>query len=147
VKTPGDAARGRPLFHDLQGLACIKCHRVDGAGGEIGPDLSHIGSQYSRPELAESVVFPSRKIREGYQQVKVMTRSGRIVAGAIKGETAEDLTLQDAEGTKHTLAKTEIEKRASSELSLMPEGLHGGLSMRDFADLISYLESLKAPKK
>jgi putative heme-binding domain-containing protein len=147
VKTPGDSARGRPLFHDLQGLACIKCHRVDGAGGEIGPDLSHIGSQYSRAELAESVVFPSRKIREGYQQVKVMTRSGRIVAGAVKGETAEELTLQDAEGTKHAIPKADIEKRASSDLSLMPEGLHGGLSMADFADLITYLESLKAPKK
>jgi putative membrane-bound dehydrogenase-like protein len=147
VKTAGDPARGRPLFHDLQGLACIKCHRVDGAGGEIGPDLSHIGSQYSRAELAESVVFPSRKIREGYQQVKVMTRSGRIVAGAVKGETAEELILQDAEGTKHALAKSEIDKRASSDLSLMPDGLHGGLTMKDFADLISYLESLKAPKK
>jgi putative heme-binding domain-containing protein len=147
LKTAGDAARGRPLFHDLQGLACIKCHRVDGAGGEIGPDLSHIGSQYSRAELAESVVFPSRKIREGYQQVKVMTRSGRIVAGAVKGETADELVLQDAEGTKHAIAKSDIDKRASSDLSLMPEGLHGGLSTRDFADLISYLESLKAPKK
>jgi putative membrane-bound dehydrogenase-like protein len=147
LRNPGDPARGRPLFHDLKGLACIKCHRVDGTGGEIGPDLTVIGSQFSRAELAESVVYPSRKIREGYQQVKVLTKDGRVLSGAVKGETPAELTLQDAEGIRHSIATADIEKRAPSELSLMPEGLHGGLSMQDFADLLSYLESLRPPKK
>ena len=39
----GDPARGRALFHDRDGLGCIKCHRVGGAGDDVGPDLSTVG--------------------------------------------------------------------------------------------------------
>jgi putative heme-binding domain-containing protein len=70
------------------------------------------------------------------------------VAGRFLGETAEELTLMDAEGKRHAMRKPEIEQRKESELSLMPEGLNTGLSLQDFADIVSYLESLKeAPKK
>src|SRR5581483_5458875 len=41
-KTPGDAERGRKLFLDLKGLACVKCHAVNGQGGQVAPDLAGI---------------------------------------------------------------------------------------------------------
>jgi putative heme-binding domain-containing protein len=144
----GDAGRGRALFADPKGLACAKCHKAGGEGGDLGPDLSGVGSLYPRRELAESILYPSRKVREGYQQVIVRTKEGRILSGAVKAETPEELTLQDTEGNRHAIRKAEIDARKTSELSLMPEGVHAGLSMRDFADLVSYLESLKgAPPK
>src|SRR5215813_8526961 len=37
----GDAARGNDLFHGKG--ACTTCHRVDGVGARLGPDLSDIG--------------------------------------------------------------------------------------------------------
>ena len=139
----GDPARGRALFHDRDGLGCIKCHRVSGAGDDVGPDLSTVGSQFDRAKLAEAVLYPSRQIREGYQQVTAATADGRIVAGLVRSESADTLTLRDAEGRDHAIPKAEIEERTAGSASLMPEGLHVDLSQQDFADLISYLESLK----
>ena len=152
LKNAGAAERGRILFLDPKGLACVKCHRIGTEGGDVGPDLSGIGAQFSRQELAESVVYPSRKIREGYQQTMVRLKDGRVTAGLVKGETPEELTLQDAEGARHAIRKSEIEQRKLSDVSLMPEGLAAGLSLQDFADLVSFLESLRqkppdAPKK
>jgi putative heme-binding domain-containing protein len=140
----GDPARGRALFLDRDGLGCVKCHRVGGEGGEVGPDLSTIGAQLDRAKLAESILYPSRSIREGYQQVTAATADGRVVAGLVQSESADTLTLRDAEGKDHTIPKGEIQERTKAAVSLMPEGLQLGLSRQDFADVISYLESLKA---
>ena len=140
---PGDPARGRTLFNERDGLGCVKCHRVGGAGGEVGPDLSS-RCRVRRAKLAESVLYPSRSIREGYQQVTAATTDGRVIAGLVRTESVETLTLRDADGKDHAIPKAEIEERNISSASLMPDGLHLGLSPQDFADLVSYLESLKA---
>lgn len=143
LKNAGEVERGRALFSDLKGVSCIKCHRVGALGGDLGPDLSGVGAQFSRLDLAESVLYPGRKIREGYQQTMVRTKDGRVLAGLVKGETADELVLQDAEAQRHTIRKADIEQRKLSELSLMPDGLQTALSMQDFADLIAFLESLR----
>jgi putative heme-binding domain-containing protein len=110
----------------------------------VGPDLSSVGAQFDRAKLAESVLYPSRSIREGYQQVTAATTDGRVIAGLVRTESVETLTLRDADGKDHAIPKAEIEERKGSSASLMPDGLHLGLSPQDFADLVSYLESLKA---
>jgi putative membrane-bound dehydrogenase-like protein len=140
----GDPLRGRALFRDRSGLGCVKCHRVDTEGGDIGPDLSTVGAQLDRAGLAESVLYPSRSIRAGYRQVTAATADGRVVSGLMRSESADTLTLRDAEGKDHAIPKADIEERMNAPASLMPEGSHVGLSRQDFADLISYLESLKA---
>jgi putative membrane-bound dehydrogenase-like protein len=146
-KSAGDAARGRTLFVDPKGVACIKCHKVGGEGGEVGPDLTGVGVKYGKDHFIESVLYPSAKILDGYKQTMVLTKSGVVLAGRFLGETAEELTLMDAEGKRHAVRKPEIEQRKESELSLMPEGLNTGLSLQDFADIVTYLESLKEPPK
>ena len=141
---PGDAARGRALFHDREGLGCVKCHRVGGEGGEVGPDLSGIGAQFDRGQLAESVLYPSRAIREGYQATTVATADGRVLSGLVRSESVDSLTMRDAEGRDHEIRKADIEERKSGAGSLMPEGMQVGLSPQGFADLIAYLVSLRA---
>jgi len=143
LKNPGDPERGRKLFEDLKGAACVKCHAVKGAGGGVGPDLAGVGLKYDRAYLAESLLFPSRIVRPDYQQVVVVTKAGDVKAGLVRGETAEELTLVDAEGAKHAIQKDEIAQREASELSVMPDGLSGEMSPQDFADMVAYLERLK----
>jgi putative heme-binding domain-containing protein len=143
LKTPGDAARGKALFDDPERMACAKCHKVHGRGGEIGPDLTTVGAQFDRRQLAESILFPSRSIREGYYQVAVATKDGRSVAGLVRAESDESLTLRDAEGKDHHVRKADIEDRSAGRPSLMPEGLQIGLSLDSFADLVAFLQSLK----
>ena len=87
----GDPARGQVLFADLKRLACARCHRVRGQGGEIGPDLSDIGGKYDRDQLIESVLEPSRQIVEGYRPTVLATSDGRVLTGIVRDETATRL--------------------------------------------------------
>jgi putative membrane-bound dehydrogenase-like protein len=135
----GDSTNGRKLFSSL----CIQCHTVRGEGGMVGPDLSTVGAQFSRRELAESILFPSKAVREGYQSVNVETKNGDSFSGLLKGETAEELTLVDAAAQLQRIPKKEVASRKLSELSLMPEGLHAALTLSEFADLVAYIESLR----
>jgi putative membrane-bound dehydrogenase-like protein len=143
-KNSGDPTRGKKLFDDAEGLGCIRCHSVAGKGGAIGPDLSTIGAQFSRELLAESILYPSRSIREGYQVYTVKTRRGDFYDGLAKGETDAAVMLLDSAGTLHTIPKPDITSRRASAISLMPEGLQSPLSLEEFADLIAYLQSLKS---
>jgi putative membrane-bound dehydrogenase-like protein len=143
-KVPGDAARGQKLFEDAEGLACIRCHAVGRKGGAIGPDLSTIGAQFAPELLAESVLYPSRSIREGYQVFTVKTKWGDLYDGLFKGETDSAVMLLDSAGTLNAIPKDQITSRRASAVSLMPEGLQSALSLEEFSDLIAYLQSLKS---
>jgi len=139
----GDAVRGRTIFSDLSGVACIKCHRVTGEGGDVGPDLTMAGTQFGRTELAESILYPSKAIREGYQRVEVETRNEETFEGLVKAESNDWLTLRDANGRDRRISKADVKERRNSQVSLMPEGLEAGMTQQDFAALVAYLVSLK----
>jgi putative heme-binding domain-containing protein len=143
MKHPGSAERGRTVFANTNGVNCVRCHQVNGQGGLVGPALTGVGVKYDRAKLIESVLYPSKQIFDGYQQTIVRMKDGKILNGAVQGETEAELTLMDAEGNKHVVRKSDITGRKTSELSLMPEGIHTGLKPEEFADLIAYLESLK----
>jgi putative membrane-bound dehydrogenase-like protein len=138
----GDAASGRRLFEDRQGVACIKCHAVGGEGGNVGPDLRGIGAKYAREELIRSVLEPSNRILSGYQLSIVATDAGEILQGIVRTETETEIELVDADARSHRIAKSVIEQREESNVSMMPVGLKDGLTTQEFADLIAYLESL-----
>ena len=143
LKTPGDPAKGRALFFDLQGLACVKCHAVGAEGGKVGPDLTDVGAKYPKEELITAILQPSAKISSGYESVVVLTLDGAVINGILKAETDALVELEDGEGRRLTIKKEEIELVQRSEVSLMPSGLADGLTPRDFADLIEYLSGLR----
>lgn len=88
-------------------------------------------------------MYPSRTVREGYQQITIVMADDEEFNGVVKGETADTLTLRDSSGREHPLPRASIKARRNSALSLMPEGLHAALTLDDFADLIAYLASLR----
>ncbi len=67
-------ARGRQLYGKLD---CGRCHVIDGRGGTIGPDLSHIGTVAAERKppasaedyVRESIVSPGAYIVPGYNDV------------------------------------------------------------------------------
>src|SRR5262249_39060847 len=117
--------------------------RVGKEGGTVGPDLSNIGGKYGREHLIESVLEPSRQIVEGYRPTLIATDEGRMLTGMVQGETAEELTLWDAQARAHVIPKLTIEERVYVDVSIMPTGLAANLSPEQFTDLIAYLESLR----
>jgi putative heme-binding domain-containing protein len=138
---PGNARRGKKLFHDLQGLGCIRCHHIDGEGGDIGPDLTDIRAKQTRADIIDSVLYPSKQILDGYQQVFFQTKDDDDISGIVRSETADEITIIDSAGLKHVLEKAKITGRKTSKISLMPEGLQDGLSLVEFSDLIAYVEN------
>ena len=143
----GNSASGQRIFSDETSVACIRCHAVRGQGGTVGPDLSSIGIQFPRETLIDHVLFPSASVREGYQQTIFEMKDGESIAGILKAEGPDTVSVLDGQAHLQTILKKEIRERRKSELSLMPEGLQLGLSLDQFADLIAYLESLHDSSK
>lgn len=140
----GDPWRGQQLFFDEQRAGCARCHSIHGWGGDIGPELTTAGAQFGRAALIESILYPSKAVREGYQQVELELKSGESFSGIVKAESASEIRLQDSEGRIRAIPRTQLASRRNSTLSLMPDGLHSVMSPEEFADLIAYLESMKA---
>lgn len=142
----GSALRGEKIFGDPEGpLAgiCATCHRVRGLGGDIGPDLSLVGSAHDRAELITSILEPSQLILFGYEQVMIETTDGETFVGALRQETRDSLTVKGADGQPHTIAKADIRNRKPLPTSLMPAGLTRALTPAQFTDLLAYLERLR----
>jgi putative heme-binding domain-containing protein len=139
----GDVDRGKAIFHTKRTL-CSQCHSVDGGAGKVGPDLYAAGDKFSRADLADSILDPSARIMMGYSATIVETNSGKQIIGVIQEATDDEIVLADA-ATKHRIAKSDIKKQSPSPVSLMPPGLQASLSIQEFTDLISYLQSLKQP--
>jgi putative heme-binding domain-containing protein len=146
LRRDGDAGRGRALFASTEKAACAACHTVDGQGGKAGPDLRAIGDEFSRRELIEAMLEPSAAIAVGYDATIVETHAGATFSGVIKQSNAEAVALMGADGQLVSVPRATIKAQRGSPVSLMPAGLHAGLSLAEFADLVDYLVSLKQPE-
>jgi putative heme-binding domain-containing protein len=136
----GRADRGETLFR-RKDLACLKCHAIAGSGGLVGPDLASIGASAPIDYLIESILLPSKAIKENYHALLVATRDGRLISGIKVRETSTDLVLRDAEDREVTIARDTIEERKLGG-SLMPEGLADALTRSELVDLVRFLSEL-----
>jgi putative membrane-bound dehydrogenase-like protein len=146
ARRAGDVARGKAVWNaSLAGNAqCAKCHMVRGVGGQVGPDLSMIGKKASRENLYESILIPSKAIADQYIQTSVTTNTEITVSGLLVGETADSLTLRDANGKDTTVAKKDVEGPVRKlKVSIMPDDIVASLTEDELADLVAYLETLK----
>ncbi|HVR87401.1 MAG TPA: PVC-type heme-binding CxxCH protein [Planctomycetota bacterium] len=142
----GDAAAGERLFYHPKGPQCFVCHRVNGRGGIVGPDLSTIGNVQNRDKLVESIVDPSREIAPMFVLWKIRTKKGNIYDGRILYEDPAptgEIILIDAQGKQTKVKNQDIEDRQASKLSIMPEKLPERMTRQDFRDLIEFLSGLK----
>lgn len=135
VLARANLANGRAIFE----RTCAACHTLYGNGGKVGPDIT--GS--NRPNLdyiLTEIINPSEVIPEGYQLVTITTRDGRTVAGNIAAEDDRQITLRMI-GQDTVVAKSDIQSRETSPVSMMPEGLLKMLSRDEVRDLIGYLRT------
>jgi quinoprotein glucose dehydrogenase len=138
----GDASAGRRIFFERSDVACVRCHKVDGVGGEVGPDLTGIGKRQPRDYLLESVVDPNRQIAKGYETVVLVLTDGQMKTGILKAEDAQKVQLMTPEGALVSVPKADIDERTRGK-SAMPEDLVRSLSRLDVRDLVEFLSSLK----
>jgi putative heme-binding domain-containing protein len=142
----GNAERGKAVFSS-PATKCATCHKAQGQGGDLGPDLSQIGGKFDRTHLIESILDPSAEILQGYQSITIELTSGRVVNGIVKSESASAVALMNAEGKTISIPARDIELRRVSKVSMMPTGLADGLKPEEFTDLIAYLETLRTGRQ
>ena len=141
VSERGDAQLGAKIFHRRQ-LQCVTCHRVDGEGGQVGPDLSGLGGSARIGDILSSLLEPSATIKQGYQTAHIITVDGRIMSGIVQQRTQQNVTIRDAMNRLHTIANNDIEELDSSRISVMPSGLMESLTRNELVDLVAYLATL-----
>jgi len=145
IRRHGDADRGREVFFRAGANSCSGCHRVQGRGQWIGPDLSTIGVKYGRDELIRSILSPGAAIGYSYRALVVALADGRVITGLPVEETPDRLVLKTAQGQRVTVEPRSVEDRRTSDVSLMPEGLAQTMIAQELVDLLSYLTTLKQP--
>lgn len=140
----GDRVNGEKLFKEHAVAQCLRCHKLNGAGGDAGPDLTKVASQKDRQYLLESIVNPNAQTASGFQSVMFTMNNGDIKAGIVKAESGDTLTIQmPAPGVApETIKKADIKTRENAP-SGMPPGLGELLSKRDLRDIVEFLAGLK----
>lgn len=154
AKTVGAAPTGRSFeagrnaFHSI---GCIKCHRFDGAGGAIGPDVTTARNKFSPRDLLEAMVEPSKVISDQYASSNVTLKSGQVVSGlaipVTPGDPNSDVEIHTSNADEPPVKakRSEIESIEPSKVSQMPESLLDPLSPDELRDLVAYVLSQGDP--
>jgi len=138
----GDATRGRALYEEPG--YCYACHRINGEGSPLGPDLSRIGEVRSASELTVELRNPNAVIQPNQRQYEVTTNSGEYAAGRLMNQDVFTVQMLDATGKLRSFNKTDLSTHGftGSPMGALRED---DWTDQDVADLVAYLASLRAP--
>ena len=139
VPPTGDAANGERIFR----ANCNGCHRVNGRGGVLGPDLSRIGSARPRAGLQSKIRGSADFIRPGYEPVTLVTKDGERIRGVRKNEDEFSIQIMDARERLQGYLKANLAEFTTDRQSLMPVYGPDRLGDHDLDDLLRYLTSLR----
>ncbi len=143
LKGKGNAERGRELFFKSAGLQCANCHRIAGTGSTLGPDLSDIGKKYTRAQILESILDPSKFIDPKYVTYLVETNDGKVYSGLLGAKTDKEVVLKMAGDKEVRLPANTVSALVPQQKSLMPELLLRDVTLEQAADLLEFLAGLK----
>ena len=134
---------GRAAFNDTQ---CIVCHRFGNEGGSVGPELTAASSKYSRRDILEAILDPSKEISDQFQTFDIIKKNGEDVSGRVMDDNGHRLLVQrpsltTPEVTVEVLIN-DIARREVSKVSSMPTGLISSLTQDEVLDLLAYIEAM-----
>ena len=136
---------GRSVFNNNPTAQCVRCHSVNGSGGEVGPKLDNIGNILNRQQLLEALIEPSIRLAPGYGTVTITLKDGQKVQGVLIEENDKELLLRTSEAEPLRVPLMRIASRENS-MSAMP-AMGRMISRRELRDLIEYLGSLRNKKR
>jgi putative membrane-bound dehydrogenase-like protein len=137
TKLPAEGNRdnGRKVFEAV----CSRCHRMDGLGVQVGPDLA--GSAHrSVEDLLSNILDPNMAMNPGFTAYVAETRDGENPTGLLAAQSTESITLLQASDQRVVVPRTKLVALRSTGQSLMPEGLEAGRTPADLRDLIAFLQ-------
>jgi putative heme-binding domain-containing protein len=137
---PGDPHAGQAVFEK----SCAQCHKIYGAGHDVGPDLTHNGRN-SWDQLLSNVLDPNLVIGAAYETHTVVTDDGRVLTGLLVEDSPQRMVLKLQGAKLEAVPRENIEQSEQSPLSLMPEELEKQLTPAELADLFAYLALDRPP--
>jgi putative heme-binding domain-containing protein len=143
LKLKGDVERGKTLFFKSVTLQCVTCHKVNGTGSNLGPDLSQIAKKYTKAQILESILEPSKFIDPKYVAYLVETKDGRNHTGLLAEKNDKEIVLKMQGDKEVRIPANNVEIMAPQKNSLMPELLLRDLTAEQAADLLEFLTTLK----
>jgi len=139
----GDSKLGREIFYEQAEAACLRCHKIKGEGGDVGPDLVGIGTRHDREYILRSIVDPNAMIAQGYENVMVTLTDGNVVVGLLSADEPTSITLKSlTDGTPQKVEKAKVKERMSVP-SAMPPGLAEVLGKRNLRNVVEFLAKSK----
>ena len=132
---PANAARGRDVYKSI----CIKCHRFDGMGSQVGPDLVTVQNRPKR-SLLEDILMPNKTIAQGYEAYVVETTGG-ILDGVLGAQTPTTISLRHEEGKEDIIQRKDIKQMYVTNVSAMPGDLEKQITRQQMADLLEFLKT------
>ncbi|MCH2207994.1 MAG: HEAT repeat domain-containing protein [Lentisphaerales bacterium] len=141
----GDIAKGKEIFLNHSGGQCLRCHKVNGFGADVGPDLSSLGKERDRAYILESVIDPGAKVAPGFGIISMTLKNGTAVSGIFQKETDSEIHVKAADGKVTKYSKKEIASK-QPPISGMPP-MQFLLKPMEVRDVVAYLATLKAKVK
>jgi putative heme-binding domain-containing protein len=139
----GDPARGKALFASK---GCQNCHRIQGEGGRLGPDLSEIGSARQPAQLDRSIVDPDAEIAPQNRPFRIVTKAGETINGKLLNQDTFTVQIFDSKEQLRSFSKSDLREYTFVDKSPMPS-FQDKLSTQELGDVVAYLSSLKARER
>ncbi|HBO84870.1 MAG: hypothetical protein A2073_05195 [Deltaproteobacteria bacterium GWC2_42_11] len=148
----GDPGHGEEVF---MGAGCIDCHKLKGQGGDIGPDLTTIGTKGFK-SISESILRPADTFTPGYETYTVIKKdgkemfdaSGKKVSGVKIKDSADSVDIAVSAGVIINVPKSEIkELQIDKNKSVMPDEIVEVITVKDYQDIVAFMLLQKGEKK
>jgi putative heme-binding domain-containing protein len=133
----GNWERGRQVFYSKE-ANCSACHRVQGQGAAVGPDLSNLVHR-DRTSVYRDIVDPNAAINPDYVASNLLLSDGRLIVGLVRAEADGWLRVFDADAKEHRLRRSDIERMEPSAQSLMTTNYRDTLGGEKLKDLLAFL--------
>ncbi|MGB7528136.1 c-type cytochrome [Sphingobacterium cellulitidis] len=133
--------RGRELFLAVK---CGSCHTVKGEGGSVGPDLTQLGTRFSKRDMLEAIIEPSKVISDQYESKLFHMKDGTNLLGRLMSEDEKNYVISQnpyAPQVTKTIAKSDVKSMNRSEVSIMPPGTLNSMNPDEVKDIMAYLMS------
>jgi putative heme-binding domain-containing protein len=134
----GDPVRGREVFEGVG--RCVQCHRVNGVGRRVAPDLSDIGLVRTAAQIQRTILDPTSALLPINRPVRAVTRDRETIRGRRLNEDTYTVQLIDTRERLRSLVKADlVEYEVATTATMQPTTL----APDQVADLVGYLLTLR----
>jgi putative heme-binding domain-containing protein len=136
-----DFETGKKIY---SAILCSHCHAMQGSGGDIGPDLTQLGTRFSNKDILEAMINPSKAVSDQYASTIFYLKNGQSVVGRLVNEDKANYMISQnpfAADQLRKIPKKDVTSQRYSPESIMLPGLINGLNAEELRTLVAYLKS------